>query len=300
MRLDGFVFFLVGAVSELIALLVIQLPMPLPVNRGSRFLARLFTPQAAVTGVLWLTAGGMLLFIRLLGVGGRLVYIDTPFVSIVFIALALVILAAALAGASFLPVINEQTILLTQLLVIAGTRLGAANDWLPPAVLAAACAGVSLMVILWPRAFHPVVKAVLYFWYLLSLLVMPFLSGEAQVFQTADLTWLPAYSLGFLLVFLVLNGLLAVRFFLIVSSLILPRNHALLTPVMPCLFSDQQVPLFRFALIAGLLAGLWAANFYGQWLPPAVALSLCALLGVQLLGSDLQQLSKPAASSDLE
>jgi hypothetical protein len=229
-------------------------------------------------------AAGLLVLFNLLGIAEQEVYIDTPLVSSLFVGLVVFILFAALAAAYFLPLINEQTLLLVQGLLLAGALFGHRPvGWLPLPLLVGLPLAVSLGLIVWQRALPAWLKAGLYFWYLLCVLLTTFQSGQTAYFEADQLTWFDGFAAGAVLVFMLLHGLTAVRFFLIMSSLLRPRNRVLAARAMPRLFSDEQVPLLRFGLVAALTAGLLVANRAYHWVDTAAALSICTLLGVQLM-----------------
>lgn len=293
MTLSGFVLFVLGALMEMLFLVSAHVSSGEQMVPGSGWLARAFTVERFLMAGLCVVAGGFVGLFEFLGFGHILVYIDTPFVGIVMVVMALAVLAASLMVNLFLPVINEQSILLVQLLVLAGVFLGRERAaWLPAAALTIVPVGVSLALVFWPRAFHPSIKAVLYLWYLLSLLVIPFQNGETVLFHQVNLSWAESCSLGMLGVFLLLNGLFAVRFFLLASSLLRPRNHTLVASIMPALFSDRQVSLPRYLLVVLLLFFLLAGNNYLNLLDRGAAISFCSLIGVQLLGAGLGVSSK--------
>jgi hypothetical protein len=196
----------------------------------------------------------------LLGIDQVKVYINTPGINFIFYALGFFVVVAAFFGTIFLPPVNEQSILAVQALILLNALAGGVVDWIPMAALTAVPALVCLALLIWPRSFAPEVKAVLYLWYLLSLLAMPFQSGQAAYFRAPLLTWFEAWVFGGLFIFMILHGLFAVRFFLLTSSLILPRNRPAIAPLMARLFSDEQASLPRFALVMALSAGLVLAN----------------------------------------
>lgn len=73
------------------------------------------------------------------------------------------------------------------------------------------------------------------------------------------------------------------RFFLMVSSLILPRNRVLIPPVMERLFSDEQVALRPFLLFTALMTGLVLANGWLRWVPADTLASVLVVISVQWL-----------------
>lgn len=289
MTLDGFVLFTLGALVEWTFLLAINTRLDPVLLPGAHLYERMFTPTRMVAIFLGVIALCFIGLFELLGIGRALVYIDTPGIGLVWGVLALGVVASALFVSKFLPLVNEQSILLVQVLVLAGALWGGEPvAWLPDAAVTVVPVGVSLALVIWRGAFHPSVKAILYFWYLVSLLVGPFQSGETGLFQLTDLSWPESYSFGMLSVFLLLNILMALRFGLIVLSMIRPRNRAMVAASMPYLFTDRQVSMPRYLLVVLLISALLIVNQSTQVLDRGVAFSLCSLIGVQLLSQELQ------------
>jgi hypothetical protein len=286
MSISCFILYVLGALVEIIFLYTAVNGEP--PFKGHSWLDRVFTPSRSVIALLSVAALFLVGIFELSGIGKSLVYIDTPLVSFILGLLAVGLLGVAMLAGLFLPIVNEQSILLTQVLVLASAWWGGDPvDWLPPGAVTVFPAILILLLALIPRGIPSSLKAILYFWYLLSLLAIPFQSGEVRIIQQDSLSWAEGFSLGMLSVFLLLHGLLAVRFFLITSSLLRPRNRALAAENMPRLFSDEQVPVLRFAGVFLIIAALLAANHYTHLLVRPMALSLCSLLGVQLLSRPL-------------
>lgn len=284
MTLQVFILFAFGMLAELILLGQYRLDRPPLMSGTSPLLARLQQPSRMLIVALALFAGLCLLIARLTGSAEMRVYIDTPIINILFIFLGVFVFFAAMAANIFLPLVNEQTILVVQGLVLYyAFSGGSAVAFMPLAVLASVPALVSLGLILWRRPVPASFKALLYLWYLLTLMVIPFQSNQVAYFRRNDLTLLEGAFFGSLLVFLIIHGLFTVRFFLITSSLVLPRNRALVERVMPLLFSDEQVPLGRLAFTTGLLAALILINRALGLLPEGAILSLGVMFAVQFL-----------------
>lgn len=285
MTLSGFVLFMLGLLAELVLLFEGSSPGLAAADRGARSLIdRTLGPSRQVIAILAVIAGLLIGLFELLRVGGVLVYIDSPVVGFIFVVLGVAVFFAAMMADLFLPVVNEQSILIVQALVLVSALWGGGRlDWLPLAILAGIPALVSLGLVLWRWSFPPWAKALLYLWYLLSLMIPPFQSGQAGFFRAARLTWSESLSFGMLFIFLIIHGLFAARFFLMVSSLLYPRNYKWIRQIMPRLFSDEQVSMPRFGLAALLVAGLLLLNQWLGLLERSTAVSLAMLLAVQVL-----------------
>lgn len=302
MSLSAFVLFMLGALGELLLLAERALPPGQAYHsrlggwRGLLDTAIFYTPMRLLALALAALAAVLVGLFELLGWGSLLVYIDTPLVSLLFTVLGVLLLFATLAAGYFLPAINTQNLLLAQGVMLAGALLDrGAIAWLPAAWLIWAPALVMALLLGWqvgprlvsrsaPRAvLPPEIKALLYFWYLLCALLTTFQSGQTALFEADQLAWGDAFSLGTVLVFMLVHGMAAMRFFLISSSLLLPRNRAMAAHAMPRLFSDEPAPALRFVLVALGAAGFLLANRAFGWLAAPLALSLTFLAAVQLL-----------------
>jgi hypothetical protein len=304
MALTAFVFFLLGIFAELVFLyesahgrrIITTRPdesrdsLRAAIEGGHRPFVHSLLAAGDLRPARDLLAGAALLAALLAGVfewagiGAEKVSIDTPGVSLIFILLGLGLLAAALAANLFLPRVNEAVILVVQGTVLLGFLwTGEPVEWLPLVALGAAPALVTLALLACRLPLPPQAKALIYLWYLVTLLMGPFQSGQAALFQESEPSWTEAISLGMVFIFLLVHGLFAVRFFLIVSSMILPRNHCLVARLMLHLFADEQVSLPRFSLAAIVVAGLLFANRYLGIMPQPFAVSFGTLLGVHLM-----------------
>ena len=276
MSVQAFAFFTFGILAELLLLAINWLAN----FSRSNIRRRVYILIAGLAAA----AAFLAFLVEQLGTANVRVYLDTPLVSFIFILLGVFVFFAALAANLFVPVINEQTILVVQLLVLYYIFNGGSSvPFMPLALLAGVPAVVSLGLIFWRQRLPAVLKAPLYLWYLLTLMIIPFQSNQVAYFRRSDLTLLEGAAFGALLVFLIIHGLFAVRFFLITSSLILPRNRPQVAAIMPALFSDEQVPIGRLVVAVALMAALILLNRALQLLPEDILLSLGMLFAVQFL-----------------
>lgn len=284
MRAEAFIFFALGMLVELILLGEHSLGRSSILATRHAWINRNVTAARAFIFGLVVLALILLLVVRVLGLEAELVYIDTPIINIFMLLLGLFVLSAAMAVKFFLPVVNEQTILVVQGLVLYSAFAGGKPvAWMPLAVLVSVPAVVSLGLILWRKPLHPSLKALLYLWYLVTLMVIPFQSNQVAYFRQGNLSLLDAATLGSLLVFLIIHGIFTVRFFLIVSSLLLPRNHVYVQRIMPLLFNDEQVPLGRLAITVLVLAAAILVNRVLGLVAEPVLLAVGMMFAVQFL-----------------
>lgn len=282
MSLHSFIFFAAGILSEL--LLLKDSANPAKARWRTPLFAYSFSPAQILTAVLLGVAGVLAGISKLAGVGEMLIYIDTPVVNLFFVVLGVAVFFAAVASNIFLPPANEQSILLVQCLLLAGNLWGKNNlDWLPAWLTIAFPTALCVLLVVWRQAFPGWLKVILYAWYLFTLLITPFQTGETAYFQMRDFTLIQGYSFGLLFIFLIVHGLSAVRFLLLVPSSIFPRNRPLIEAAMDRVFSDEQVPLRRFLITAGLVAVVLLVNEVFHVLDRPIALSLGMLIVVQVL-----------------
>ncbi len=290
MPLTDFTLFFYGILCELILLYEgangsqsVRLGVEPPLI-SQPLLARTMSPGRMLMIALGAAAAALVGIFQLTGIGQMKVFIDTPVINLLFIGLGLFVFAAAFAVRLFLPPINEQAILAVQVLILLYAATGGMVDWIPLAALTVVPALVSLVLVIWRKPFPPLAKAALYLWYLLSLLAMPFQSGQMAYFRQSNLSWFESWTFGALFIFMIIHSMFAVRFFLIVSSMLLPRNRPAIAMLMPYLFSDEQVSLLSFGLVIGLTAALLFANQRLGLVAPPIALGLCVMLVTQILG----------------
>ncbi len=282
MKLSAFFLFAAGIISEL--LLLYDSAKPAQNQRHNRFLPIPFDMAPTLVGLILLVAAGLVAVVELIGVGKTLVYIDSPLIMILFIVLGTAVFFAAMTTSLLLPPVNEQSILLVQCLLLAGNLWGKQRiDWLP-VWLTIILPAVLIIVLVARRTPFPFwAKGILFAWHLFSLMITPFQSGETAYFLKNEFTYVEAFSFGFLFIFLIVHGLFAVRFLLVAPSSIIPRNRPLIQQAMSRIFSDEQVSILRFLIVAGLVAALLVVNELVGALDRSAALSLAMLLSVHIL-----------------
>jgi hypothetical protein len=84
-------------------------------------------------------------------------------------------------------------------------------------------------------------------------------------------------------IFLLLHSIFLVRFFLMLTANILPKNRYLIQLTMPQLFSDEQMPRYKFLVILLLIViVLWANRQFG-FVPDLSLSSLLILFAVHFM-----------------
>ncbi len=184
-----------------------------------------------------------------------------------------------------LPRINEQTIVLVNLVALFGLFTTTQLEWYWLAALLLPSLGV-LVAALTTRLIHPYLKSLLYFWYLICLLIMAFQNNYEMFFKPTselELTSFDFFIGGAAGIFLLLHSIFLVRFFLMLSALVLSRNRHLITLTMPQLFDDQQIPRLKFIGLLALFVGVAALNDFTGLAPSLSVLNLLILLAVHFM-----------------
>lgn len=281
MTLNAFVLFMLGALLEIVWLWddahgqvgeLIQI----------RFLPGAFRLAHWIQIGLVVAVGLLAGIFSVFQISKTQVSMDNPLIGMIFVVMGLFILGAGVVADGLLPRINEQSILIVQLLVILnGVLSGALSNLWGLFFLLIFPAALALYLVWNRRPLSPLLKALIYLWYLAALLILTFQNGGAEFFTAARLSLNDAYFSGITFIFILLHGLFSIRFFLIVSSLILPRNRPLAAGMLPRLFADDQVPVGRFVLFGLGLLGLILLNTWLNLLPRTVMLNLAVIACVQ-------------------
>jgi hypothetical protein len=207
-------------------------------------------------------------------------------VGVIFVALGLFLLGAGVLGDALLPRVNEGAVLSAQILTAALTLTAPRlPGWPALAVLVGLPLAGSLALALLCRELSPPAQALVYFGYLLALLALTVQTGSLGYFSAPELGIWEAFAFGGLFIFLLLHALFAMRFFLIVSSLLLPRNRPLVGAIMPRLYSNEQVSPALFLALTGGLAGAVLLNARFGWLAPQLLASLAVAVSAQILSA---------------
>jgi hypothetical protein len=194
----------------------------------------------------------------------RLHWVDELFtytIAIIFVF----ILFSALAGDKLLPRVNEQQMLVIHLVVGINLLINSEVS-LPNWALVLLLIPTAALIFqgIWSRALPTLQRAFFYLWYLITLVALAFQNGGLTYFEMVEISVTEIFIFGSLLVFLGMHMLVAMRFVLIISSLIFPRNRPLLKIMMPHLVHDEQLSIPGLLLILGLAAGVLVLKSMGQ------------------------------------
>ncbi len=261
MTIVEFIVLMAGGLTELGLLYVSGYETDKEQGEGDNWLTTTFSYAPAIL------AGGL----TLLGIAYLLSYLDfanirfsglDEFSTITIGVLFAAVLFGSVVGNYLLPRVNEQQMLLIHVLVginlFFSDRLGL-PDWALWLLLLPTLALVYQA--LWPKAFSIYVKALYYLWYLVTLVALAF-QNRGELFTAVETSPLDMFIFMSILVFLGVHILAALRFVLIITSLIIPRNRPLLAHIMPHLVSDAQMPLLNLGLILVVVLLLFGLNLF--------------------------------------
>ncbi|HNT23574.1 MAG TPA: hypothetical protein PKM21_04370 [Anaerolineales bacterium] len=234
--------------------------------------------------VLGLGAAALIGILEFLGVSGASADISQPIPFMLYTAIGLFVFGAGVIWDGLLPRVNEITILGVQLIVMLGLVIsgGRPNPWATTFVLIVP-AGVMLYLVARKQPPGMATKAIIYLWYTFSLILMLYQSGFGEMISRNTFSLPEAFVLGTTFIFFLLHALFAIRFFIIVSSLILPRNRRFLPIMISRLFSDEQIPIRRFILLLAIVSGVIALNAWIGLIDTYLFVSLSVMIGTQVL-----------------
>lgn len=184
-----------------------------------------------------------------------------------------------------LPRVNEQTIVVITAIVLLSLVGRAELAWYWLAALAVPIVAIFLMA-LTTFVMPPLFKSLYYFWYLICLFLMAYQGNFDLFFNSASAdpqTSFDYFIAGAAGIFLLLHSIFLVRFFLMLTANILPKNRYLIQLTMPQLFSDEQMPRYKFLVILLLVViALWANRQFG-FVPDLSLSSLLILFAVHFM-----------------
>lgn len=184
-----------------------------------------------------------------------------------------------------MPRVNEQTIVVITAIVLLSLVGRGELAWYWLAALSILLAGIFLMA-LTTVTLSPVLKSLFYFWYLACLFLMAYRSNYDMFLKPAselELTSLDYFIGGATGTFLLLHSIFLVRFFLMLTALILPDNRHLIRTAMPQLFSDEQMPRVKFIVILLLVGALVLLNLWFGFAPNISLASVLILLAAHFM-----------------
>jgi hypothetical protein len=184
-----------------------------------------------------------------------------------------------------LPRVNEQTIVVITAIVLLSLFGQAELAWYWLAALTLPIVAIFLMV-LTTFIMPPALKSLYYFWYLICLFAMAYQSNFDLFFNSASAD--PQASFDYFIagaagIFLLLHSIFLVRFFLMLTANILPKNRYLIQLAMPQLFSDEQMPRYKFLVILLVVVAVLLLNRQFGFTPSFSLASLLILFVVHFM-----------------
>ncbi len=230
----------------------------------SRFATPMLSTERLLIGVLFAIAMVLIAIFELSPLKTQQAYMGQWIIDGIFTILGLFLFYYGIVHPKLLPRINEHAALSVHTTVMVGFILNPAfqtEAWIIALVLAPPTL-VLLYMGLSYRPLAPLLKAGVYLWYLICLLALTLQNDFSMLTQpvTTPIALSEAFIVGAAGVFLLLHGLFLVRFLLIVSTVILPRNWRYIKLAMPRLFSDEQVPRWQVLVLQAGLAGILVFN----------------------------------------
>jgi hypothetical protein len=274
MILSAFFCFLTGLALEIYWLRVNSIPND---ETGFR--------HTLLVGFVILFAGIILVaLVYICGLDQIKVSMDDGWVFLIFVLLGLFLLFAGIFATSFLPRVSERSILIVQFMILVDLFLNRTEIQPLIIIVCAILTILGILGLIFTRTSpFPLFKVFLYFWFLVLLVVQVFLSGDLSYFTQINIGLLESFTFGAVFFFIILHCLILVRFFMIITSLILPRNRRLAVQAIQFIFYDDQTsPLSFFLFMLLSAAVVYLINRYQ--LPMAkLWINLVFLLIIQVI-----------------
>jgi hypothetical protein len=270
-------------------------------SRAGTVAGPLLSPERQMMALVMVVGMALIAVSELTGLARYDAYMGQPHVDVIFILLGLGVVYYGLLNPLLLPRINEQTALSVHTTVLLSLILARRGQALAPVLLILGLATLVLAYLaLSRRPASPMVKAGVYLWYLIALLGLTLQNDFSALTQPASnpLPLAEAFIVGASGLFLLLHSLFLVRFSLIASSLILPRNRPLIGKAIPRLFTDKQMPRWQAVVIPALIAGVFAANERLGFAPERTLANVLILLLVQGIFNAPKLRASPSEAGD--
>jgi len=252
-----------------------------PADDASNVVGPALSRERVIMGALFVGAALIIGITELLGPAEHEVYMGQSITDEIFILLGLALFYYGLVNPFLLPRVNEQTVLAVHITVMLGLLLNSRFDmpvWgyvalLGPPTLALAYLGLT------KRVPSPVIKALVYLWYLIELLALTLQNDFTSITQQRTVTpsLTEEFVTGATAIFLLLHSLFLVRFFLMTSTLIVPRSRRYMDIVMPQLFTDEQMPVWQLLALLGLVVLVLSLNALFALVTNTVVLNVLVL-----------------------
>jgi len=294
MHITSYIAFILGLTLEILLLWENARQRDKPARKSGLEEAFL-SPEKQLMVALAVFAGLLIGVLYLIGWDDRRVYID-GLMSIPFAAIIIGLLVYGLILPYLLPRINEEAALSIHIVVALNLILTRPFElpWWPHYALGLGIPWLLLLAATLPNKPPPLVKAGIYWWYLINLLALT-LQTDFSVLNEPAYTPLPlgeAFVLGAGAIFLLLHAFFCLRFTLMLSSVINPLGAEYMRLVIPQLFGDEQLPLVQVLLLQAFAAGVIFLNVRFDIAPNLTVVTLLVMAfaqGIPLLkGSEIK------------
>jgi len=294
MTISAFAAFCLGILVEIVVLWEQSRRQCNIPPRQWGFLGLRLSTEQLIIATAFVTVIALVTSFKLSGLAVYTVSLDQVIIGMLFVGLGLFLVYFGVVDPRLLPRINEQAALSVHIIVALGLALTIEDEGaLRIFALVFALPTIGLITIgLTKRILAPIPKALVYLWYLMCLFALALQSDFSTVTQpiSAPFSLFDAFMVGASGVFLILHSLFLIRFFVLVSSLILPRNRRYMGFAMPHLFDDEQMPRWQVFVLQGLVAGVLLLNSKFNLAPNITAVSTLVLIIVQILPQVWQKL----------
>ncbi len=256
-----------------------------PADDGSSVVGPALSREREIMGALFVGAALIIGIIELLGPAGYEIYMGQSITDVIFILLGLALFYYGLVDPFLLPHVNEQTVLVVHITMTLGLFLN--SQFYMPVWGYVALLGFPTLALAYlgvtQRVPSPAIKALVYLWYLIELLALTLQNDFTSITQQRTVTpsLTEEFVTGATAIFLLLHSFFLVRFFLMTSTLIVPRNRSYMDLVMPQLFTDEQLPVWQLLALLGAVVLVLLLNSFFALAPNTVVLNVLVLAVAQ-------------------
>jgi hypothetical protein len=280
MSLSAFVALCLGMAVETLTLW----EGPRPPRRGPAG-TPVVGPARLAIAVLFVVALALVGLFELTGLAAHEVYMGQGVIDSIFVGLGLFLIYFGLVDPRLLPRIDEAAALGVHTTVVLGVAMNttpAGPAWPYALMLTPPTLGL-LYAALTRRPLGTVAQAMVYLWYLGCLFALALQQDFSALAEpvSVPLPLTEAFVIGASGVFLLLHSLFLLRFCLMMSALILPRNRPYIGLAMPHLFDDRQAPRWHALAFPALAVGVLLLNAQLDLAPNLAVVNALVLLLVQ-------------------
>ena len=254
MSLQAFVALCLGMAVEIL-LLWERAREARPADDASNVVGPALSREREIMGALFVGAALLIGIVELLGPAEYEIYLGQSITDVIFILLGLALFYYGLVNPFLLPRVNEQTVLAVHITMMLGLLLNSRFDmpvWGYVALLGFPTLALAYLGMT-KRVPSPVIKALVYLWYLIELLALTLQNDFTSITQqtTAPPSLTEEFVTGATVIFL------------------------------PQLFTDEQLPVWQLLALLGLVALILSLNTLSDLAPNIVILNVLVLAVAQ-------------------